>query len=93
MLPDVPSIAEAGFPGYNAVGWNGLFVPAATPKDIVARLNTEVNAVLKAPDVRERIVQQGAEVIGGSPDAFAAFIRAETDKWAKVIRERNITPD
>jgi len=93
VLPDVPTVAESGFPGYSAVGWNGLFVPAGTPKEVVARLNAEVNAVLKLPDVREKVAQQGAEVVGGTPEQFTAFIRAETQKWAKVIRDRHITPD
>jgi tripartite-type tricarboxylate transporter receptor subunit TctC len=92
-LPEVPTIAESGFPGYNAVGWNGLFAPANTPRDTVARLANEVSAILKRPEVREKIAAQGADVIGGTPEQFAAFIRADSAKWAQLIRKQNITPD
>ena len=92
-LPDVPTIAESGFPGYNAVGWNGLFAPAGTPRETVARLATEVSAMLNRPEVREKIAAQGAEVVGGTPEQFAAFIRADSAKWAQLIRKQNITPD
>ncbi len=92
-LPDVPTIAESGFPGYNAVGWNGLFAPANTPREIVARIASEVSAILNRPEVREKIASQGADVVGGSPEQFAAFIRADSTKWAQLIRKQNITPD
>ena len=92
-LPDVPTIAESGFPGYNAVGWNGLFAPAATPRDIVARLASEVSAILNRPEIREKIAAQGADVVGGTPQQFAAFIRADSAKWAQLIKKQNITPD
>ncbi len=92
-LPDVPTIAESGFPGYNAVGWNGLFAPAATPRDIAARLASEVSAILNRPEIREKIAAQGADVVGGTPEQFAAFIRADSAKWAQLIKKQNITPD
>ena len=92
-LPDVPTIAESGFPGYNAVGWNGLFAPAATPRDIAARLASEVSAILNRPEIREKIAAQGADVVGGTPQQFAAFIRADSAKWAQLIKKQNITPD
>jgi tripartite-type tricarboxylate transporter receptor subunit TctC len=92
-LPDVPTIAESGFPGYNAVGWNGLFAPAATPRDTVARLASEVSAILNRPEVREKIAAQGADIVGGTPEQFAAFIRADSAKWAQLIKKQNITPD
>lgn len=92
-LPDVPTIAESGYPGYNAVGWNGLFAPAATPRETVGRVAAEVTAILQRPEVREKISAQGADVIGGPPEQFAAFIRAETAKWSQLIRKQGITPD
>lgn len=93
VLPDVPTIAESGFPGYDAVGWNGLFAPAGTPREIVARLASESSALLSRPEIRERIAAQGADVVGGTPEQFAAFIRAETAKWKQVIVKANITAD
>jgi tripartite-type tricarboxylate transporter receptor subunit TctC len=92
-LPDVPTIAEAGFPGYNAVGWNGLFAPAATPRETVARIASEVTLILNRAEVREKIVAQGADVVGGTPEQFAAFIRADSAKWAQLIKKQHITPD
>jgi len=92
-LPEVPTIAESGFPGYNASGWNGLFAPAATPREIVARIAAESSAILARAETRERIVAQGAEVVGGTPEHFAAFIKVETAKWAQVIKKQGITPD
>ena len=92
-LPEVPTIAESGFPGYNAVGWNGLFAPAGTPREVVARLASEVSAILNRPEIREKIAAQGADVVGGTPEQFAAFIRADSAKWAQLIKKQNITPD
>jgi tripartite-type tricarboxylate transporter receptor subunit TctC len=92
-LPDVPTIAESGYPGYNAVGWNGLFAPAGTPRETVARLASEVSAILHRPEVREKIIAQGAEVVGGTPEQFSAFIRADSAKWAQLIKKQHITPD
>lgn len=92
-LPDVPTIAESGYPGYNAVGWNGLFAPAATPHATVARVASEVSAILNRPEIREKITAQGADVVGGTPEQFAAFIRADSAKWSQLIKKQNITPD
>jgi tripartite-type tricarboxylate transporter receptor subunit TctC len=84
LLPDVPAIAET-LPGYNASGWYGLVAPAATPKDIVAKLNVEVVRILRMPDVAERLAGQGAEPIANTPEEFTVFIRSEIDKWAKLV--------
>ena len=89
LLPDLPSIAEA-LPGYGASGWYGLLAPAATPKDVLARLNAEAVKALRSPDVAERLSGQGAEPAPGSPGDFAAFIRAEIDKWSKVVKAANM---
>ena len=91
LLPDVPTIAEAGVPGYAVEGWFGLFAPAAVPKAIIQRLNTEVVKILKDPKVKEQLLAQGAEPVADSPEEFAAFVKREHDRWAKIIQEANIT--
>jgi len=88
--PDLPTIAEAGVPGYEAVAWFGLVAPAATPKPVIAKLATETQRILKLPDVRERIAGLGAEVVGNTPDEFNAFIKSELAKWAKVIKDARV---
>ena len=93
VAPDIPTIAEGGLPGYETVVWYGLLAPAGTPQDIIARLHKETAGILRAPDNRERIASGGAEVLAGSPAEFAAFIRAETLKWAKVVVAAGITPE
>lgn len=90
-LPDVPTIAEAGVPGYESLSWSGIAVPVGTPKDIVARLNREIAAILAQPDIRDKFAQAGADPIGGPPQLFADHIRVEREKWSKLIRERGIT--
>jgi len=92
-LPDVPAIAEAGVPGYEAVQWYGLLAPAGTPREIIARLNKEVVAVLLRQDMRERFANDGAETVTSSPEEFTAFLRAETLKWAKVVKSAGIQPE
>jgi tripartite-type tricarboxylate transporter receptor subunit TctC len=86
LLPDVPTVAESGVPGYEASGWFGVLVPAATPPAIVERLNAAIVKGLAAPDARERLGALGGEVGGSTPEQFAARIRAESDKWAKLIK-------
>lgn len=89
-LPDVPTIAESGYPGFNLVPWFAIWAPAGTPPEIVQKLNQEINAVLKLPDVQERFSGIGAEIMGGSVEDFAAFHRAEYARWGKFIRETGI---
>ena len=91
--PDIPTISEAGAPGYEATGWFGVLVPAGTPADIIAKMNAELGAILKQPDVEERFLKFGAAGGGGTPEQFAAFIRSEQEKWGKVIREARIRID
>lgn len=88
--PDLPSIAEAGLPGAEFDGWYGLLLPAATPRDIVARINADYNKVLAAADVQERLLASGFEPLGGTPQKFADYLRSETRKWTKVVRDANI---
>lgn len=85
-VPDIPTVAETGFAGYEAITWVGLVVPAATPRDIVGVLNTEISRILQSADMKERLAGMGATAGGGTSEQFASFIRAETDKWAKVVK-------
>ena len=93
LLPDLPTIAESGYPGFEALAWNGVLVPASTPKPIVARLNTEINAVLKEPDVVQKMHGFGFDLIGGTPEDFGALIRGEAAKWAPVIKKVGLKVD
>ena len=90
---DIPTIAEAGVPGYEAVQWYGVLAPAGTPNDIISKLHAGVVRAVQNPDVRKRLMNDGAEPVGSSPQQFAAYIRAETDKWAKVIKAAGINPN
>jgi len=85
--PELPTVDEIALPGFEANTWHGVVVPAGTPAAIVARLNREIVAILHLPDVVERFSSQGAEALGSTPEEFAAYIRSETVKWAKVVRE------
>ncbi len=87
---DIPTIAEAGVPGYQAVQWYGVLAPAGTPADIITKLHAGVVRAVQNPDVRKRLMNDGAEPVGSSSAEFAAYIRAETDKWAKVIKAAGI---
>jgi tripartite-type tricarboxylate transporter receptor subunit TctC len=92
-LPDIPSIAEAAVPGYEAIEWNGVVVPAGTPAAVIARLHQAFAKALAIPEVKERIVGLGADPVGSSPEEFAAFIKKELATWSKVIKEVGITID
>jgi len=85
-IPEVPTIAEAGVPGYESLQWYGLLAPTGVSRDIVARVNKEAVAVLRTPDIVERLARDGGEVVASSPEEFGAYLRAETEKWGKVAR-------
>jgi len=87
VAPDIPTIAEAGLPGYEISTWHGLFAPAATPRDIVNRLSSETAKALQSKDISEKFLAQGADPVASSPEQFATFLKAEIAKWAKVIKE------
>jgi tripartite-type tricarboxylate transporter receptor subunit TctC len=89
-LPNVPTVAESGLTGFEAGSWYGLLAPAATPRTIVERLNREVLRVLKLPDVRERLLAEAFEIPLDTPEEFAAHIRADVPKWARVVKEAGI---
>jgi tripartite-type tricarboxylate transporter receptor subunit TctC len=90
LLPDVPTLAEAGVPGFEATSWYGIFAPTGTSREIVARLNAEANAALERPEVRARLLEIGCTPLGGSPEDFARFLDADIAKWARVVHEANI---
>jgi tripartite-type tricarboxylate transporter receptor subunit TctC len=92
-LPDVPTIAESGLPGYDASSWFGLLAPAGTPPPAIARLNGEIAKWLATPEAREKLLAQGANAAGGTPEDFARFIAAETAKWQKVVKESGAKVD
>jgi tripartite-type tricarboxylate transporter receptor subunit TctC len=85
--PELPTLDEAGLPGFEANTWHGVVLPAGVQREIIAKLNREIVAILHLPDVVERLEGQGAEPLGSTPEEFAAYIRSETAKWAKVVRE------
>jgi tripartite-type tricarboxylate transporter receptor subunit TctC len=93
VMPDVPTIAESGLPGFEAAGWYGLLAPGATPRSIVERLNTEIVRILKLPDVAQRLRGEAYEIPAETPDQFAAVIRAEVAKWEPIVKQAGIKPE
>ena len=91
-LPDVPTIQEAGVPGYEVAGWYGIIGPAGMPQAVVARLNREINAILKVPETRDQLSRQGADPRTGTPEEFAAAMTNDTKKWQKVVAAAGIKP-
>ena len=92
-VPDIPTVAESGFPDFEASSWFGLLGPADLPRDIVAKLQGEVVRVLKIPEIRDKLIAQGADPVGSSPEEFAAYIRGETAKWSKVVKSSGAKAD
>jgi tripartite-type tricarboxylate transporter receptor subunit TctC len=90
--PDIPTIAESGLPGYESVQWSALLAPAKTPREIIDRLHREVAAILRTPELRERLAREANEVVASSPDELAVFLQAETQKWARVVKAAGIQP-
>jgi tripartite-type tricarboxylate transporter receptor subunit TctC len=93
VLPNVPTIAESGMPGYSASTWYGIYAPKGTPTDIVHKIHEATVEVLKIPELREQLIQRGFEPIGNTPDQFASFISSEITKWAKVVKIAGIEPE
>ena len=86
VIPDVPTIAEAGVPGYEVVGWNGILAPAKTPRAIIERLNADIVKVIRTPEVEADILAQGIEPIGNTPEEFGRIIRADVERWGKILK-------
>ena len=93
VLPEIPTIAESGLPGYDAATWGGILAPAGTPRDIVMKLNVAFNAALKMEDVRAKLGGAGIEIQGGTPEQFATVIKGEVDKWEPVVKAAGIKAD
>ncbi len=89
-LPQVPTVAESGVPGYNATGWYGFYAPAGTAPELVRRLHAEATRALGVADVKEKLAKSGNEYVMSTPEEFVGFVRAEVAKWIKVVREANI---
>ena len=92
-LPTVPTVAESGLPGYEASSWNGISVAVKTPRAIVDKLNATIVRLLAAPDVRERLIKDGAEVVGNTPDEATRFLKAEIARWGAVVRYAGAKPE
>lgn len=90
-MPEIPTVAEQGLPGFEVVSWSGVCAPGATPKPVIAKLQTEVARVLKLPDIRDRLMRDGIEPVGGTPEEFQAHIKREMVKWSKVVRDAKVT--
>lgn len=93
LIPDVPTVAEAGLPGFEITNWTGLMVPAGTPRDIVARIQAESMNALRQPDMMQKVREQGFEVVTSTPESAQAFIAAEVARWGKLVRDANIKAD
>lgn len=93
LFPDVPTVAEAGLPGFEVLSWNGIFVPAGTPRDIVMKLQVEIKKAVAQPDVQQRFAQQGIEAGGNTPEEFGVFLKAEADKWQPLVRRLGLKAD
>jgi tripartite-type tricarboxylate transporter receptor subunit TctC len=92
-MPDIPTVVEAGLPGYEISAWYGLYGPAGMPKDIADKIQKEITRISTQPDVKERLLQLGAEPVANTPAEFAAFTQAEYAKFAKIIKAAGIQPD
>jgi len=93
LVPDIPTLAESGLPGFETVAWFGLFAPAGTPKPILDKLQAEVARIVREPEIRERMTALGGEPVGNSPEAFAAIVKGDVAKWKKVVKDANVHVD
>jgi len=93
LVPDLPTLSESGLPGFETVAWFGLFAPAGTPREIVAKVQAEVARIVQMPDIRERIVGLGGEPVGNRSDQFAAIVKGDVAKWRKVVKDANVHVD
>lgn len=93
VAPSVPTVAEAGVPGYEVNGWQGIVAPAGTPRDIVETLNSAIRHALQSADAKQALISNGADVVGGSPEEFTAYVRSEMAKWSKLVAQAGIRPN
>ena len=92
-LPNLPTVAESGYPGFEAVAWIGISAPAGTPKEIITKLNTEIVKIANMPDIKERFLGLGADTVGNTPDEFAVYLKSEIAKWGKVVKDSGAKVD
>ena len=90
QLPDVPTIAESGYPGFEVINWYGVLAPAGTPRPVITRLNSEITRIVKTPDTRDRLISYGLDVVTSSPEEYTAFRKADLSKWAKIVKDINL---
>ena len=93
LVPDLPTMIEAGVPGYEMIGWNGIFLPKGVPPEVVERLHGALATILRGAELRAQFARLGAEAVGNAPATFAAFVREESTRWGKIIRDRGIKPE
>ena len=93
LLPEIPTVAESGYPDYEASNWHGIAVPAKTPKEIVAALHTAAVAAVKKPDIAKRLLELGLTPVGDTPEEFSVFLRADIEKWRKIVQQKGLTAD
>ena len=93
LMPDVPTVAESGVPDFEVASWHGMLAPAKVPREIIARLNREIVAILDKPEVRDALLSEGGDITPGTPEEFAVFLKSEAQKWAKVIKQAGITAE
>ena len=92
-MPNIPTVSEAGVPGFEVTGWYGVLAPAGTPREIISKLSAEIVKVVQDSTVRERFASLGTVPVGSSPEEFAAFLHAETEKWSRVVKASGARPD
>ena len=91
VLPEIPTVAESGVPGFESIAWYGVVAPAGTPRDIIAKLNTEMARILNLPDIKQRLIEMGSPPVAGTPDQFGALIKSEIVKWGKVVKQAHVS--
>jgi len=93
VLPEIPTVAESGVPGFDSIAWYGVVAPAGTPRDIIAKLNTEMARILNLPDIKQRLIEMGSPPVAGTPDQLGGLIKSEIVKWGKVVKQAHVSLD
>ncbi|HEV7822496.1 MAG TPA: tripartite tricarboxylate transporter substrate-binding protein, partial [Burkholderiales bacterium] len=93
VLPEISTVAESGVPGFESIAWYGVVAPAGTPREIIAKLNTEMVRIANLPDIKQRLIEMGSPPVAGSPDQFGTLIKSEIPKWGKVVKQAKVSLD